>query len=334
MTNEPLTPSDTVFITGVSGFIGSHVAHACADAGYRVVGVHRPHPTHTGPLPRLRKHDNVELRTGDLLEPSTLRAHLRATRPAAICHFGALTSVAYSFDHPQAVHATNATGTLALAEAARAEVPELKQFLFASSMEVYGNQTDGVPDEPPVYTEGMLPRPAAPYAAAKRGAECHLQVLAEAFGFPAVCIRQTNAYGRAFNDYFVVEAFVTAMLEAVREGRDTVNFGDPRPFRNFIHVDDLVALYLRLLETDVTDMAGGIYNTGPANAVQIRELAAMIRERTDYAGDINWYTRELRPGEVWSLNSNADKLHDAIGWRPEIGLAEGLDRVVDDWAEP
>ena len=332
MTNRPLAPGDTVFITGITGFIGHHVALAAADAGYRVVGLHRPTPHHPGPLADLRGHDRIHLRTGDLHDAASLRGHVRDTSPQAICHLGALTSVAYSFDHPQDVHAVNATGTLALAEAAREHAPELEKFVFASSMEVYGNITNRVIDgelitEPLIYTEDMVPKPAAPYAAAKLGAEAHLQVLHRAFGFPAVILRQTNCYGRRYDDYFVVEAFATAMLDA----DDAVNFGDPRPYRNFIHIDDLTELYLTLLDSDTTDLAGRVHNTGPPNAIQIRELADRLRELTGFDGDINWHTREHRPGEVWCLNSNADRLADAVGWRPTVGLDEGLERVVEYW---
>lgn len=142
MTGQPLTTDDTVLITGITGFIGSHVALAAADAGYTVVGLHRHNPRHTGALSDLRSHPNVRLRTADLHDGASLRAHVRDVSPQAICHLGALTSVAYSFDHPQDVHAVNATGTLALAEAAREYAPELETFIMASSMEVYGNIVD------------------------------------------------------------------------------------------------------------------------------------------------------------------------------------------------
>lgn len=186
------------------------------------------------------------------------------------------------------------------------------------------NPTGGGPS---IHTEDMVPKPAAPYAAAKLGAEAHLQTLNRAFGFPAVILRQTNCYGRRHNDYFVVEAFATAMLN----NDNAVNFGDPRPYRNFIHIDDLTELYLTLLESDTSAMHGEVYNTGPPNAIQIRELADRLGELTDYGGDVNWHTREHRPGEVWCLNSNADRLADAVGWRPSVGLDEGLRRVVEYW---
>lgn len=334
MTHAPLTPDDTVFITGVTGFIGRRVALAAADAGYRVVGLHRAHTHRTDARADLAAHDGIELRTGDLHDPSGLRGHLRATRPAAICHFGALTRVAYSFDHAEEVHAVNATGTLALAEAARDAVPGLEKFLFASSMEVYGN-IQPAPLSPdlshvPVYEITDVPQPAAPYAAAKLSAESHLNVLAEAFGFPAVSLRQTNCYGREHNAYFVVEAFATALLDAV-DGGPAPRLGDPRPYRNFIHIDDLVDLYLTLLDSDTADLHGAVYNTGPPNALQIRDLYARLADRVGYDGEAHWYTREVRPGEVWCLNSDHARLTDATGWQPTVNLDEGLDRVIETW---
>lgn len=332
MTGQPLTTDDTILITGITGFIGSHIAHTLANTGYNIVGLHRATPHHTNTLTDLQSHENIRLRTADLHDTASLRTHVRDTSPQAILHLGALTSVAYSFRHPQDVHAVNATGTLALAEAAREHAPELSKFVFASSMETYGNIETDEPlgDEGPLlYTESMVPRPAAPYAAAKLSAERHLEVLHRAFGFPTITLRQTNAYGRKHNDYFVVEAFTTSMLN----GGESVNFGDPRPYRNFIHINDLVNLYATLLESDTSNMHGQVYNTGPPNAIQIRELADRLRDLTDYNGEINWYTREHRPGEVWCLNSDSEKLETVVGWRPEVGLDEGLERVVKYWRD-
>lgn len=332
MTGRPIEPGEKLFITGISGFIGSRVAKEAADEGYRVHGLHRPKPQHTGPIPELHDHENIRLREGDLKDPSGIRGILKAVTPDAIIHFGALTSVSYSFDHPREVFAVNGQGTLSLAEISRDTVPSLEKFLFSSSMEVYGNRVSTPPEnDPPLYEETMLPKPAAPYAVAKRSAELHLRVLHESFDFPAISFRQSNCYGRRFNDYFVVEAFTTDMLRAIQDGSNQVSFGDPRPWRNFIHVDDLVELYMATLQSDTSHMEGEVFNTGPPNAISIQTLADELVERTGFDGEINWYTREMRPGEVWCLNASQEKIVNALDWEPTVTLDEGLERVVEYW---
>lgn len=309
-----------VLVTGVTGFIGSYLAEALLLKGHEVAGLLRQ--TNRLNYPSVQKlRGRVEFHYGSLTDYSAVRQALREFKPEAICHLGAITPVAYSFDHPHEVTETNYIGTINLAEAAMKECPVLKRFIFASSMEVYGFQQAGAP-----FAEELPPHPACPYAVAKMAAEKYLQYLHYAHLFPAVCFRQTNAYGRKENDYFVVEAIITQMLKG-----NEVNLGDPRPVRNFIFIDDLVNLYLAMLEARES-IDGQVFNTGPDNGLTIEELAGKIKTILNWKGIINWNTRPRRPGEIFYLNSSSAKAKNYIGWTSKVGLAEGLERTIELWA--
>jgi len=310
-----------VFVTGITGFIGSYLAQALLKEGHEVAGLMRQ--TNRLNYPSVAKlRGQVEFHYGSLTDLSAVSQALREFRPDAICHLGAITPVAYSFDHPHEVTETNYLGTINLAESALKHCPNLKRFIFASSMETYGFQSKREP-----FIETDESRPACPYAVAKVAGEKYLQYLHYAHQFPAVAFRQTNAYGRKENDYFVVEAIITQMLK----GGD-VNLGDPRPVRNFIYIDDLVKLYVDTLTTN-NNVNGEVFNTGPDNGVTIAKLADICKQIIGWSGNINWNTRPRRPGEIFYLNSSNDKVTDFVGWEPETKLVDGLARTVEIWAD-
>ena len=310
-----------IFVTGLGGFIGPAVAEGLLAAGYKVSGLVRQSTRPTPEVDRLK--GKVDLYTGDLNDFSGLRQILTAAAPDHIIHFAALSSVAASFDRPIIVNQNNYIGNLNLAEAARQALPELKSFAFSSSMEVYGAQ------ELAPFTEDMEPHPRAPYAVSKLAFEKYLEMLHANYGFPSVSIRQTNAYGRLTNTYFVVEAIITQML------RDkVVNLGRKEPVRNFVHIDDLVALYVTMvkeIEAGNKNLFGQVFNTGPNNGLSIGDLQALIADEMGWEGVVNWGSREIRAGEVFCLDSANDKISKVLEWAPRIGLRDGLARTIAYW---
>lgn len=314
-----------VFLTGISGFIASELAERLHAEGYKVSGLVRKSSRPSPAVERLR--GKVDFYEGDLTDFSGISAVLRAAAPDIILHFGAITPVSYSFDHPQEVTQVNYLGTMNLAEAARREVPHLELFAFSSSMEVYGVQ-----EERPFH-ENIAPRPNCPYAVAKLAAEKYLEYMWRAYKFPAISIRQTNCYGRKDNNYFIVEAVLTQMLQN-RHG--AINLGRKEPVRNFIHIQDLTDFYLRVLLSlggDGLKPFGQIFNVGPANGMTIEKLVRECASITGFKGKTNWNTREIRVGEIFYLNSHAQKALKFFGWEPKIGLRNGLVMTAAHWSK-
>lgn len=309
-----------IFVTGLTGFVGSYLAEALMADGHEVAGLLRQ--TNRLNYPSVKKlAGRVEFHYGSLTDYAAVRRALHEFRPDVICHLGAITPVAYSFEHPHEVTETNYLGTINLAEAALRECPSLKRFIFASSMETYGFQ-----DKRQAFVETDEQHPACPYAVAKVASEKYLQYLHYAHGFPAVSLRQTNCYGRKENDYFIVEAAITQMLKNPLE----INLGAAEPVRNFLFIDDLVALYKILLTAPGVN--GQVFNTGPDNGLRIDTLVLMIARLLDWKGQVHWNTRPRRPGEIFYLNSSNKKITDVTGWEPRVGLYEGLQRTIKLWA--
>lgn len=288
----------TIFLTGASGFIGRALTDVLKDE-YVIV-----------PL------------EGDLLDYPAVKAQLGVVNPNFIIHLAARTEVEKSFYDPSSFSSVNYVGTVNMIEAART-LPNLELFVFSSTMETYGWQ----PTEnwfP--FTEETPQHPSAPYAVAKLACEFYLQYARRYFNFPYTILRQTNAYGRTDNDFFVVEQFITQMLK----NPSKVSFGNREPYRNFLYISDLVDLYKTILHN--ADLARGeVFCTGPNNALRIEDLADLIAAQIGWSGEITWGTKPERPGEIYYLNSSSDKARRVLGWEPKVPLITGLNKTIAHW---
>ena len=317
---------EKVFITGISGFIGYELAEKALKEGYEVGGLIRQHPKPSEAVEKLR--GRVHLYEGDVTDVTRLGNIMRDFNPEYIVHLAALTRVSYSFGHEQETFNTNAGGTVNMVTAARKYATNLKKFIFASSMETYGHKPDYHRDFIP-FDENTVFGVGSPYAVWKICGDYFVRQQHYANAFPGIVLRQTNTYGRKFDDYFVVEAFVTAMIK----NKNEVNFGNPKPYRNFMHIDDLTDLYITLFKCNSKKILGKAFTVGPQNAVSIGELAEMIADKLHWNGKMNWYTREIRDGEIYYLNSNNKLISRLTSWKPRISLDEGLDKVIEYWKE-
>jgi nucleoside-diphosphate-sugar epimerase len=254
----------------------------------------------------------------DLRDPSMVEGVVSVIQPHVVIHLAAKTEVAWSFDDYEDVSNVNYLGTVRLAEACRQNCTNFKLFILASTMETYGHHSGIMP-----FDENTPQLPAAPYAVAKVAAEKYLGYMEYAYGFPSVILRQTNTYGRARNDFFVMERIITQMLHS-----NVVNLGEPSPVRNFLYIDDLIDLYMTILDVRP---AGQTFVTGPKNGLTIEALTHRIARILEWNGNIFWYTIPKRPGEIYYLNSDPHKAKKILGWEPKVSLDEGIARTAALW---
>ena len=296
-----------ILMTGSSGFIGLHLSE------------------------RLKDHELYHLRS-DLLDHHAVASEVLALKPDQIIHLAARTEVEQSFYEQITFSEVNYVGTVNLIEAA-AKIKNLKNFVFASTMEVYGWQPisdevniNGVPKKFISFDENTQPNPNAPYAVAKYACEKYLQYANRCLNLPFTALRQTNCYGRKDNDYFVTEQIITQMLESTK-----CNLGYAEPYRNFIYVTDMLDAWEAVVNNPDKCNDGLIFTIGPDNPIKIKDYAALIANKINFSGNINWDTKLFRAGEIYWLNSNNNLITKKLGWSPKITLDEGLDRTIDFW---
>jgi nucleoside-diphosphate-sugar epimerase len=318
---------DRLLITGVNGFIGQALAEEFHE-DYEVWGAYESVDSmESAANPQIPADHRVLM---NLKNMEMVEAAVKEVQPVNVIHLAARSEVADSFDNYLEVADINFVGTVRLAEALRAHVPNLQLLVFASTMETYGDCDSWQPAN-----EDTPQCPKAPYAVAKVAAEKYLLYMNAAYTFPATILRQTNTYGRHDNDFFIVERILTQMIAG-----GPVNLGVSHPFRNFLYIDDLVALYRAVLKGDPEekdlewkhwDTSGEVFVTGPDNALSIGALVEMCAQVTGYDGPVNWDTIPARPGEVYRLNSYAGKAKAILSWEPKVGLLAGLKLTAEKW---
>lgn len=300
-----------ILLTGSSGFIGQAIT------------------------PQLQNDYKIYHLKSDLRDHTAVNDEVNSVNPDIIVHLAARTEVEKSFYEQITFSEINYIGTVNLVESAKT-VKNLKNFVFASTMEVYGWQpisdeikNTGTYKEWVAFDENTIPNPNAPYAVAKYACEKYLEYAHRCLNIPFTAIRQTNAYGRHDNDFFVTEAIINRMLHNPKE----INMGYAEPWRNFIYVDDLIDVWMNVITKSDKVNNGQILTIGPNNAISIKDYADKIADKLDWHGTINWNQRPKRDGEIYWLNSNHNLATKLLGWQPKISLDEGLDKTIAVWKE-
>ena len=300
-----------IFITGHDGFIGSHM------------------------VKRLEGDHELGFLEYDLRDHKQVKLQLHEFNPDVIVHLAARTEVEDRFYEQIVFSEINYVGTVNLIEAA-STLPNLQNFVFASTMEVYGWQPisdvirDGidVPEDIFAFTEDTQPNPNAPYAVAKYGCEKYLEYANRSLGLPFTAIRQTNAYGRKDNNFFVTEQIIWQMLDNPEE----IFLGYGKPYRNFIYIEDLLDAWEAVIRNP-EKCAGEIFCLGPDNAIRISDYVDLIASKMGWEGTVHWDKKPERPGEIFLLNSSNAKITEKLGWEPKTTLSEGLDQTIAVWKD-
>ncbi|MBI2498616.1 GDP-mannose 4,6-dehydratase [Candidatus Woesearchaeota archaeon] len=308
-----------VLITGITGFIGNEVARKICDE-YEVYGLVRTTSNKNALNPVKDILGKIEIRYGNLTDFSAIRKIVKDISPHYIIHLGAATAVRHSFENPLEFQETTHLATVNLVHAAL-DLAEFKKFIFASTMETYGDQNQKTP-----FKEDLILNPLSPYAVAKVASDYYIRMAGKAFGLPYFILRCCNTYGRKDNAGFVVEYITTQMLK-----NEPVYIGSPDAVRDLMFVDDHVNAYVTALKSDIKNE---VFNFSPGNAISMKELAEKLKEITGYKMEIIFSFPPgypSRPVVDPYLSLDATKAKAILKWEPRFSLEEGLKKIVEYW---
>jgi len=313
----------TVFLTGGGGFIGSHI---CA----RLIEANRLIVYDNGARDALRytelsRHPNLTRVQGDILDREQL---VRSAREAdVIIHLAAVAGVSNYYTRPVDTMITNIVGTSHVLEAARQIRPEV--LVNFSSSEVYGPETSGA-QETDMTTQGPVKVSRWTYSVSKLAGEHLAFAFHRQHGVPVISVRPFNIYGPRQVGEGAIQVFAP---QALRNEPITVH-NDGGQIRAWCYVDDLVDGLLLCLSRP--EAIGEVYNIGnPIETVTVAALAQKIVRLCGSRSEILFApTQGAEPlrhpgpgGDVRVRVPNIDKIA-ALGFRPRVGLDEGLARTV------
>ena len=303
-----------VLITGGAGFIGSNLVRRLLADGDDVVVID---DLSTGFAANLDGLD-VEFHEASILDEASLQA--AAAGVDAIVHLGALGSVPRSVKDPLASHAANATGTLMVCEAARAENAYL---VAASSSSVYGS----VPDLP--RTEALPTRPMSPYAASKLATEAYVLAYGHSYGMATLPLRFFNVYGPRQAAGHVYAAVIPTFIDAALRGEPLPLNGDGLQTRDFTYVDTVTWVIADAVHRRVTSDVP--VNLAIGANVSLRDL---IDELQRLLGrELAIEQRPARVGDVRASQSDPQLLRQLFPDTPVTAFAEGLESTLDWFRE-
>jgi UDP-glucose 4-epimerase len=288
-----------ILVTGGAGFIGSHLVEALCDE-YEVAVLD---DLSTGRLENLGGVKNkITFHRRSLLDD--LNSILRDVD--VLFHLAAQVSVRKSVEDPVHDLDVNAKGILHLIESA----PDLERVIYASS----GGAVYGEPEYLPV-DEGHPTDPVSPYGVSKLAGEKYLHCYFLTTGLKVTCLRYANVYGER-QDPRGEAGVIAIFLERIKRGEPPVVFGDGEQSRDFVHVEDVVKATLAAMEND------GIYNIGTGVGTSVNRLVEIFSQVT--GREVKPVYAEPRKGEVRRIYLDVGRAERELGWKPTIGLEEGL----------
>jgi UDP-glucose 4-epimerase len=306
-----------ILLTGVAGFIGSHLAERLLAAGADVIGVdcftdYYARELKESNLAVARDHERFTFRELDLSQDGA--ADLALADVDGVVHLAAQAGVRGSFGQGfDAYVRHNVLATQRLLEAAVGQ--GVDRFVYASSSSVYGT-AERFPTP-----ESTEKRPVSPYGITKSAMEDLAAVYHDSHGVPAVGLRYFTVYGPRQRPDMAFSRFFARVMA----GEPVPVFGTGEQIRDFTYIDDIVEGTVAALEHGVP---GRAYNLGGGTPVRLIEAIELIGEIAGRALRIE--RRDPPMGEAARTGSDCTLAARELGWEPGHAIAEGL-QAQHDW---
>jgi UDP-glucuronate 4-epimerase len=323
-----MSTQQTVFITGIAGFIGFHVARRMVADGWTVIGLDNCNDYYDPALKCSRLEqlgESITFYKGDLEDKGLIDTIFATHKPRYVCHLAAQAGVRYSIDHPEEYVSSNIVGFLNILEACRTHMPE--HLLYASSSSVYGNNT-----EVPFTTSDRVDKPASMYAVTKRTNELMAYCYHGLYNIPCTGLRFFTVYGpwgRPDMAYF-------KFAESILAGKPIDIYNHGNLSRDFTYIDDIVEGVVRIiglstLHSPLSTLPGlkpgAIYNIGNGAPVSLLEFVEILESELGVPATKNFV--DMQPGDVEKTWADCQDLWELTGFKPETPLHDGLHRFVE-----
>ena len=301
--------SKIAVVTGVAGFIGSHMADLLLDHGYQVRGIDNLTTGRLENIEHLKNDSNFMLEVRDLrgLSPDDLLFK----EAKYVFHFAGLADIVPSIERPLEYFSANMMATVHTLEAARQAGAQ--KFLYAGSSSCYG-----LAKELPTSELAEID-PQYPYALSKYLGEQAVMHWGKVYRLPTMSLRIFNAYGPRSRTSGTYGSVFGIFLAQKLAGKPFTVVGDGSQKRDFVFVKDVAAAFWLAAQCDRTDE---IYNLGTGDPQSINRLVELLEGKVVYV--------PKRPGEPDCTWADTRKIRHRLAWEPKISFEEGVAIMFDN----
>lgn len=306
-----------IFITGIAGFIGFHLALTLKKRGDEVFGCDNFNSYYDPQLKRQRAHQlslqGISVTDCDIVDRNAIENELRVHSITHCVHLAAQAGVRHSLKAPESYVHSNLNGFVQILEALR-RFPDIK-LTYASSSSVYGLNT-----KTPFSESDPVDQPASFYGATKRSNELIAHSYHHIHGLSCTALRFFTVYGPWGRPDMAYFSFTKAILDK----EPIVVFGEGKLMRDFTYIDDIVQGTIAAI-----DLGAGceIFNLGNNSPVSVIELISTLESLLGEKARLIF--QPVPPGDVQTTFADIEKSRQILGFQPKTSLKEGLQQFTD-----
>ena len=346
--NKIVLTDKTIFITGVAGFIGSNLAERMLGSeDVKVVGIDNMNDYYDvrikeWRLDKLKDKDNFVFIKGSIADKALIMDIFDKYHPDIVVNLAAQAGVRYSIINPDAYMESNMMGFYNILEACRHSYDDgakgVEHLVYASSSSVYGGNK-----KVPFSTEDKVDNPVSLYAASKKSNELMAHAYAKLYNIPCTGLRFFTVYGPAGRP----DMFYFGATEKLRRGETIQIFNYGNCKRDFTYIDDIVEGVVRVMQGAPERKNGedglpippyALYNIGGGQPENLLDYIDTLQEElvraeilpADFDFDAHKELVGMQPGDVPVTYADTKALERDFGFKPEIGIREGL-RAFATW---
>ncbi|MDY7008785.1 MAG: GDP-mannose 4,6-dehydratase [Cyanobacteriota bacterium] len=303
-----------IIVTGVGGFIGSHLAETLLNQGEKVIGIDQFNDYYDPVFKRQNISQFQDNSAFQLIENDiqSLNWSKLLTDVDIVYHQAAQAGVRASWGEGfRAYTERNINATQIILEAAK-DAPKLKRLVYASSSSIYGN-AESFPTP-----ESICPQPVSPYGITKLVGEQLCNLYHQNFAVPCVSLRYFTVYGPRQRPDMAFHKFFKWILQ----DEPISIYGDGQQTRDFTFISDAIAA--NLAAGTVPEAVGEVFNIGGGSRVVLAEVINMMEKIVGHPIKKNFV--EKARGDARHTSADVSKAQKILGYQPQVSLAEGLSR--------
>lgn len=309
-----------ILVTGAAGFIGSSLCERLVEK-HQVIGLdnfcdYYDFSIKEKNLQELQKSDNFSLIREDIRNRKAIEEIFQRNEIDLVVHLAAMAGVRPSIADPDLYTTVNINGTVNLLDACRNS--GVKNFVFASSSSVYGNNK-----KVPFSEADAVDHPISPYAATKKAGELICHTYHHLFDISMACLRFFTVYGPRQRPDLAIYKFTTKMLK----GESIQVYGDGSTRRDYTYIDDILDGILKSIDFVCAGNEFEVFNLGESQTISLTEMIETIETALNLKAKKE--ILPMQPGDVDQTYADVSKAKKILGYNPTTSFEVGINKFVE-----